>query len=63
MMVPASLFGLFVWTFAAFLLIVGYFKKGRSSRRILARWEAEEHEREKQRELAAIIARQASPAP
>lgn len=63
MMVPASLFGLFVWTFAAFLLIVGYIKKSRSSKRTLARWEAEEHAREKERELAAIIARHSSIVP
>jgi hypothetical protein len=55
MLVPASLFGLFVWTFAAFLLIVGYIRKSRSAKRRMARWEAEEREREKRRELAMIL--------
>ncbi len=56
MMVPASMFGLFVWSFAALLLVIGYFKKSRQARRVLARWEIEERERAKQRELAAILA-------
>ena len=57
MMVPASLFGLFVWTFAAFILILGYIKKKRTSKRVLARWEAEDDAREKQRQLSLILAR------
>ena len=48
MLVPASLFGLFVWSFAALLLILGYFRKTRHARLVLARWEAEEGERENQ---------------
>jgi hypothetical protein len=56
MLVPASLFGLFVWTFAALILILGYIKKSRQAKRVLARWEAEERERDKRRELAQIIA-------
>lgn len=63
MLVPASLFGLFVWTFAALLLIVGYFRKSRNARRILARWEAEERDREKKRELALILAQRIDPLP
>ena len=63
MMVPASLFGLFVWTFAALLLVIGYIKKSRNARRILARWEADEREREKRRELAQILRQQGEPAP
>ena len=57
MMVPASLFGVFVWTFAAFILILGYIKKNRTSKRMLARWDAEEEAREKQRQLSLILAR------
>lgn len=45
MMVPASLVSLFVWCFAAFLLILGYLRKNRNAKRILARWEAEENAR------------------
>lgn len=45
MMVPASLFGLFVWSFAALLLVIGYIKKTRRAKRILAIWEAEERAR------------------
>ncbi len=45
MLVPASLFGLFVWCFAALLLVIGYFRKSRKVKRILAIWEAEEQAR------------------
>ncbi len=60
MLVPASLFGLFVWSFAALLLVIGYIKKTRQARRVLARWEVEERERDKQRELAQILAQQSA---
>jgi heme exporter protein D len=63
MMVPASLFGLFVWSFAALLLVIGYFKKSRSARRILARWESDERAREKRLELAQLLAQQREPVP
>lgn len=63
MLVPASLFGLFVWSFAALLLIIGYFRKSRSARRILARWEAEERDREKRLELAKILAQKGEALP
>jgi len=46
MLVPASLFGLFVWTFAAFLLVLGYWRKSRNTKKILAQWEIEEKARE-----------------
>ncbi len=45
MLVPASLFGLFVWSFAALLLVIGYMRKTRKAKRILAIWEAEERAR------------------
>ncbi len=45
MLIPASLFGLFVWSFAAFLLVLAYWKKSRNAKRVLARWEAEEKAR------------------
>lgn len=45
MLVPASLFGLFVWSFAALLLVIGYWRKSRTTKRILAIWEAEERAR------------------
>ncbi len=49
MLIPASLIGLFVWCFAALLLVLGYFKKTRQAKRILAVWEAEERAREEAR--------------
>jgi hypothetical protein len=45
MLIPASLFGLFVWSFAALLLVIGYMKKTRRAKRILAIWEVEERAR------------------
>ncbi|MCP4448426.1 MAG: hypothetical protein GY811_24250 [Myxococcales bacterium] len=42
MIIPASLFGLFVWSFAALLLVIAYWRKSRQAKRILAIWEAEE---------------------
>ncbi len=48
MLIPASLFGLFIWTFAAFLLVLGYLRKTRNAKKILARWEEEEAERARQ---------------
>ncbi len=42
MLIPASLFGLFVWSFAAVLLVIGYIRKSRRAKRILAIWEREE---------------------
>ncbi len=46
MIVPASLFGLFVWTLGAVLLILGYLRKTRNNKRTLARWDEEEQARE-----------------
>lgn len=45
MLIPASLIGLFMWTFAALLLIIGYVRKSRQAKRILAVWEQEEKAR------------------
>ncbi len=56
MLVPASLFGLFVWSFAAFLLVLAYWRKTRNAKRVLARWEAEEQARSEE----AITAQQNS---
>ncbi len=42
MLIPASLIGLFLWCFAALLLIIGYIRKSRQAKKILAQWEHEE---------------------
>jgi hypothetical protein len=54
MLVPASMVGLFVWTFGALLLILGYRRKNKLAKKILARWEQEEEERH-QRAMAAHL--------
>ncbi len=60
MLIPASLFGLFVWTFAAILLVIGYIRKSRRAKRIMAAWEREEAARAEalaaQREREAALA-------
>lgn len=54
MLVPASLFGLFIWSFAALLLVIGYWRKSRKAKRILALWEAEENARRDAAEASAV---------
>jgi hypothetical protein len=56
MLVPASLVGLFVWVLAAALLILGYRRKQKRARQILALWEAEETARAEARAAAAAAA-------
>lgn len=45
LLMPAGLFGLAVWALAALLLILGFMRKRRLSRRTLERWEREEKAR------------------
>jgi hypothetical protein len=42
LMLPIGLFGVAIWVFAAFLLILAYLRKKRLNRRTLARWADEE---------------------
>ncbi len=42
LLVPAEMFGLAVWIFGAFILVIAFFKRRRQNRAILARWEIEE---------------------
>lgn len=50
MFVPISLFSLALWAFAALLLVLGYLRKTRQAKRVLARWEEEERARERARQ-------------
>jgi hypothetical protein len=52
LMVPAELFGLGVWCFGALLLIIAYIRRRMQNRETLARWAAEEEEKDRAREAA-----------
>jgi len=52
LMLPAGLFGMLIWVFAAVLLVLGFLRKRRLGRRTLARW-AEEEERARSEEPPA----------
>lgn len=54
LMLPVGMFGILVWIFAAFLLILAYLRKRRLGKRTMARWDREETARHMPPELIPL---------